>query len=206
MYFANPSSSGKLLQIFHSLFIHFSWSQCNLNNVSLNQSPLMTMIIIKSDFHGNAEILSSHFPKRSLALFRKFAAVAQCTALFEFLWPTGRGEKTNRKSGEEVMKNFDGQHQGGWGKFYRSETSQPPSPFIDLTTFADHILQILKTSWALSEPKNCKYRKPFYISNVTDHERPVYLGKDCFFEVSKPKRNSGRGGGGGNNVPKPISI
>ena len=47
------------------------------------------------------------------------------------------------------MKNFDGQHWGGGGgggKFYRSETSQPPSPFIDLTTFADHILQILKTS------------------------------------------------------------
>ena len=37
----------------------------------------MIIIIIKSDFHGNAEILSSHFPKRSLALFRKFAAVAQ---------------------------------------------------------------------------------------------------------------------------------
>lgn len=166
----------------------------------------MTMIIIKSDFHGNAEILSSHFPKRSLALFRKFAAVAQCTALFEFLWPTGRGEKTNRKSGEEVMKNFDGQHQGGWGKFYRSETSQPPSPFIDLTTFADHILQILKTSWALSEPKNCKYRKPFYISNVTDHERPVYLGKDCFFEVSKPKRNSGRGGGGVITCPNQFQF
>ena len=179
MYFANPSSSGKLLQIFHSLFIHFSWSQCNLNNVSLNQSPLMIIIIIKSDFHGNAEILSSHFPKRSLALFRKFATVAQPSS--SSYGQQAEGKRQIGKVEKRWWRILMASTRGGKGKFYRSETSQPPSPFIDLTTFADHILQILKTSWALSEPKNCRYRKPFYISNVTNHERPVYLGKNCFW-------------------------
>ena len=40
---SNPSSFRKLLQIFHSLFIHFSWSRCILNNVSLNQSLMINL-------------------------------------------------------------------------------------------------------------------------------------------------------------------
>ena len=60
------------------------------------------------------------------------------------------GAKKSEKldSYRKLMKNLDGRLGGrlGWGSFTAVQNFLANLSFIDLTTFADHILQILKTS------------------------------------------------------------